>query len=288
MKKTVASLFAALLLLAACGKQAPPAEPEAQAPATAPAATTAEAPPAAATPAKPAAGSSDGETVDAAVSATSPIAAAVAATTPAPPSGNLARWKEGENFIAYPVAQPVSTPPGKVEVVEGFWYGCGHCFALEPRLESWAKGKPDWIVLKRTPVIWNEVTREDARVYFTLESLGLLDKLHAEVFRQIHVNKQPLTVIRDGRVDTAATEKSVREFLTAHGVSAEDVAKVYRSFSAENKLRQAENLSRRYLLDHTPMFVVHGKYLTDAEMAGGVDQLFQVINDLAAREHEAT
>jgi thiol:disulfide interchange protein DsbA len=287
MKKLAPLLFAAFLLCAACGDKAPPAENPAATPAPAPEATTAGAPPAAA-PAKPAAGSDDGETVDEAVSATSPIAAAVAATTPAPPSGSLPRWKEGENFIAYPVAQPVTTPPGKVEVVEGFWYGCGHCFALEPRLESWAKSKPDWIVLKRTPVIWNEVTRSDARVYFAIESLGLLDKLHAEVFRQIHVNKQPLTVIREGRVDDAATEKSVREFLTSRGVSADDFAKVYRSFSAENKLRQAENLSRRYLLDHTPMFVVHGKYLTDAEMAGGVDQLFQVINDLAAREHEAT
>ena len=202
--------------------------------------------------------------------------------------GRLSRaGRQGENFIAYPVAQPVSTPPGKVEVVEGFWYGCGHCYALEPRLESWEKSKPDWIVLKRTPVIWNEVTREDARLFFTIESLGLLDKLHAEVFREIHANGHPLTVIRGGRVDLAATEKSAREFLMAKGVSAEDFAKYYRTFSAENKLRQAENLSRRYLLDHTPMFVVHGKYLTDATMAGGVDQLFQVVNDLAAREHEA-
>jgi len=286
MNKPVLSMIAALLLCSACGKEAPPAATQ-QAEAPAAPATTAEAPPAPAPAAKPEAGSSDGETVDEAVSATSPIAAAVAASTPAPPSGSLPRWKEGENFIAYPVAQPVSTPPGKVEVVEGFWYGCGHCFALEPRLESWAKSKPDWIVLKRTPVIWNEVTREDARVFFAIESLGLLDKLHAEVFRQIHVNKQPLTVIRNNVVDKAATEKSVREFLGSRGVSAQDFAKVYRSFSTENKIRQAENLSRRYLLDHTPMFVVHGKYLTDAEMAGGIDQLFQVINDLAAREHEA-
>ena len=287
MNKPVLSMIAALLLCSACGKEAPPAATQ-QAEAPAASATTAEAPPAPAPAAKPEAGSSDGETVDEAVSATSPIAAAVAATTPAPAKGDVSRWKEGENFIAYPVAQPVSTPPGKVEIVEGFWYGCGHCYALEPRLESWEKSKPDWIVLKRTPVIWNEVTREDARLFFTIESLGLLDKLHAEVFREIHANGHPLTIIRGGRVDPAATEKSAREFLMSKGVSAEDFAKYYRTFSAENKLRQAENLSRRYLLDHTPMFVVHGKYLTDAEMAGGIDQLFQVINDLAAREHEAT
>jgi protein dithiol oxidoreductase (disulfide-forming) len=286
MNKPVLLTLAALLLCTACGKEAPPAATQ-QAEAPAASATTAEAPPAAAPTAKAEAGSHDGETVDEAVSATSPIAAAVAAATPAAAKGDVTRWKEGENFIAYPVAQPVSTPPGKIEVVEGFWYGCGHCYALEPRLESWERAKPDWIVLKRTPVIWNEVTREDARLFFTIESLGLLDKLHAEVFREIHANSHPLTVIRGGRVDLAATEKSVREFLMAKGVSAEDFAKYYRTFSAENKLRQAENLSRRYLLDHTPMFVVHGKYLTDATMAGGVDQLFKMVNDLAAREHEA-
>jgi thiol:disulfide interchange protein DsbA len=229
-------------------------------------------------------GSSDGETVEAATGATSPVAAAVAANTPAPPAADLARWKEGENYTSYPVAQPVSTPPGSVEVVEGFWYGCGHCYALEPRLEAWEKSKPEWIKLRRLPVIWNEVTREDARLYYAIEGLGLVDKLHAEVFRQIHAKGRPITVIRGGRVDAAATEKAAREFLMANGVSAEDFARHYRTFSAENKLRQAENLSRRYLLDHTPMMVVHGKYLTDQEMAGGAEQMFQLINDLAIRE----
>ena len=278
-------ILAAMLACAACGKETPPAGNEAPA-ADAPAPAVAEATPAPAD-APPAAGSSDGETVDASTSATSPIASAIAATTPAPPSGDLQRWKEGENFVAYPVAQPVSTPPGSVEVVEGFWYGCGHCYSLEPRLQSWERSKPAWITLKRTPVIWNEVTREDARLYFTIESLGLVDKLHTEIYREIHAKGRPLTVIRGGKVDKAATEKATREFLASKGVSSEDFAKHYRTFSAENKLRQAENLSRRYLLDHTPMFVVHGKYLTDADMAGGVDQLFQVVSDLAAREHGA-
>jgi thiol:disulfide interchange protein DsbA len=282
MMRILSCALAALLVCAACGQEAPPAT-TADTEAKAPAATVAEAPPAE-NAAQPEARTTDGETVEETTSSTSPIAAAVAATTPAPPAGDLPRWKAGENFIAYPVAQPVSTPPGSVEVVEGFWYGCGHCYSLEPRLEAWDRANPDWIKLKRVPVIWNEVTREDARLYYTIESLGLVDKLHTEVFREIHVKNHPLTVIRGGRVDRAATEKAAREFLTANGVSAEDFAKHYRTFSAENKLRQAENLSRRYRLDHTPMMVVHGKYLTDAEMAGGIEQLFQLVSDLAARE----
>jgi len=286
MIRIISCAIAAMLACAACGKETPPAATE-QAEAEAPAAAVTGTPPAEKA-VEPEARSSDGETVEAATSSTSPIAAAIAATTPAPAAGDLARWKEGENFIAYPVAQPVSTPPGSVEVVEGFWYGCGHCYALEPRLAAWDKANPDWIKLKRVPVIWNEVTREDARLFFTIESLGLIDKLHAEVYREIHAKNRPLTVIRGGRVDRAATEKAAREFLARNGVSEEDFAKHYRTFSAENKLRQAENLSRRYRLDHTPMMVVHGKYLTDAEMAGGLEQLFQLVSDLAARERDAT
>jgi thiol:disulfide interchange protein DsbA len=283
MNKIYGSMLVALVALSACGGEAPPASTtqQAEAPAVEPAAPAAQAP-------AEVAGSTDGESVDEATSSTSPIAAAYAANNPEPPAGDLGRWKEGENFQAYPVAQPVSTPPGKIEVVEGFWYGCGHCYALEPRLESWEKSKPDWIEVKRVPVIWNEVTREDARLFYAIESLGLLDKLHSEVYREIHAEGSPITVIKGGRVDRAATEKSAREFLASHGVSAEDFAKHYRSFSTENKLRQAESLSRRYMFDHTPMVVVHGKYRTDVEMAGGIDQLFQLVGDLAARERAAS
>jgi thiol:disulfide interchange protein DsbA len=288
MNKIFYPVLASLLACAACGKDTAPAPAQpAEAP---PPAETAAAPPAAEpapAPAAEAARESDGESVEAAVSTTSPIASAVSASTPAPASGNLERWKQGENFTAYPVAQPVSTPPGKVEVIEAFWYGCGHCYSLEPRVAAWDESKPDWIELKRLPVVWNEVTREDARLFLTIESLGLADKLHGEVFREIHVNHRPITVVRGGRVDAAATEQSAREFLTARGVSAEDFAKHYRSFSTENRLRQTENLSRRYLLDHTPMMIVHGKYLTDVQMAGGQNELFELVGDLAAREREA-
>lgn len=284
MKKWL--MILAMTACAACGRETPPA-PADTASAEQEAETVVAAPPSE-TAAVAVPGESDGESVDQSTVTASPVAAAYAANTPAPPAGDLGRWKEGENFRAYPVAQPVSTPPGRVEVVEAFWYGCGHCYALEPRLVAWEGAKPDWIELRRVPVVWNEVTREDARLYYTIESLGLVDELHTEIYRQIHKDGKPLTVIRGGRVDRAATEKAAREFLASHGVSAEDFARHYRTFSAENKLRQAENLSRRYMLDHTPMVVVHGKYLTDVEMAGGVDQLFQLVNDLAARERNAT
>lgn len=274
--------------LAACGSKdagepAAAAAPPAAAP-DAPAAAP-EAPATAAPAAAAAAPASDGETVDEVTSSASPIAAAVAATTPAPAATLPSKWQPGQHFAPLPAAQPVSVAPGEVEVVEIFWYGCGHCFTLEPHLATWEKkGKPDYVKVVRMPVVWNEVAREDARLFYTLEALGKLDTLNLAVFRELHVNRRPLTVVAGGRVDSAATERRAREFLLANGVSAEDFGKTYRSFGVENKIRQAETLSRRYMADHTPMAVVQGKYMTDVSMAGGLEPFFELIGDLAARE----
>jgi len=293
MTRLLLCALIAMCSLTACGKKA------ADETATAPAPAELAAPPAS-VPASDAeslkppaelqqpAGENDGESVEEGTTTTSPIAAAVAANAPAVPATEPLRWKKGENYTEFSVAQPVSTAPGNVEVIEGFWYGCPHCFELEPELVAWERNKPTWMQLKRLPVIFNEVTREDARLYFTIEGLGLVDKLHAEVFREIHVRGRPLTVVRGNRVDLAATEQAAREFLTSRGVSAADFERYYRTFSTENKLRQAENLAHRYTLDHTPIVVVQGKYLTDVGMAGGRKELMQLINDLAAREHGAT
>ncbi|MCU0974981.1 MAG: thiol:disulfide interchange protein DsbA/DsbL [Steroidobacteraceae bacterium] len=291
----LAAVLSIALFTAACGREdatTPAAE-------TAAATTPASVPASAAEPLRPAettdtaevtGAAADGETVEAEASSVSisPVAAAVAANAPAPAAPAAFRWKEGQHFAPLPVAQPVSVSPGQVEVTEIFWYGCGHCFTLEPRIKSWDQnGRPDFVRVVRMPVVWNEVTREDARLFYTIEALGRLDDLHLAVFRELHLNRNPLTVVAGNRVDAAATESRVRAFMVKNGVSAEDFGKTYRGFAVENKIRQAENLSRRYLADHTPMVVVQGKFTTDVSMAGGVDQLFQLINDLAARERSA-
>jgi protein dithiol oxidoreductase (disulfide-forming) len=291
MTRALISALAAMLALAACGKEpttsATPAAPDAQPAQTEPVPQQAAEPPAPVDQLKQPAGSADGESVDEAAITTTAVAAAVAANTPAPPAGDLKGWKAGTNFTEYPVAQRISTPPGQVEVTEAFWYGCAHCYSLEPQLVAWEKTKPDWVKLRRMPVVWNDVTREDARLYFTLEGLGLVEKLHSEIFRQIHARNRPFTVIRGNAVDLAATEKAARDFFVANGVSAEDFAKHYRTFSTENKLRQAATLTRDYAFVHTPMIAVQGKYQTDLTSAGGPEALFRLINDLAARERPA-
>ena len=183
---------------------------------------------------------------------------------------------EGVTYKTLKPAVPTNVAPGKVEVVEVFWYACGHCYLLEPKIEAWEKkGKPANVELVRMPAVWNEVVKTHARLFYTIEILGK-PQLHAEAFREINV--------RGNRLDTP---DKIEAFFTSRGVSKADFQKAFSGFAVESKLARAVDLNKRYRITSTPTVVVNGKYVTDASMAGGEDQLFQVINALAAREKPA-
>ena len=184
---------------------------------------------------------------------------------------------EGVQYKSLRPAVPTSVAPGKVEVVEVFWYACGHCYLLEPKLEAWErKGKPANVELVRLPAVWNEVLKTHARLFYTIEILGKRE-LHGEAFREINV--------RGNRLDTP---EKIEAFVTARGVSKADFQKAFSGFAVESKLARAIDLNKRYRITSTPTVVVNGKYVTDAGMAGNEDKLFQVVNALAAREQPAS
>ena len=183
---------------------------------------------------------------------------------------------EGVQYKALKPAVPTSVAPGKVEVVEVFWYACGHCYLLEPKIEAWEKkGKAPYVEVIRMPAVWNELLKTHARLFYTIEILGK-PELHGEAFREINV--------RGNRLDTPA---KIEAFFTARGVPKADFQKAFSGFAVESKLARATDLNKRYRITSTPTVVVNGKYVTDAGMAGGEDKLFQVINALAARENPA-
>jgi thiol:disulfide interchange protein DsbA len=183
---------------------------------------------------------------------------------------------EGVTYKTLKPAVPTNVAPGKVEVVEVFWYACGHCYLLEPKLEAWEKkGKPANVELIRMPAVWNEVLKTHARLFYTIEILGR-PELNNEAFREINV--------RGNRLDTP---EKIEAFFTSRGVSKADFQKAFSGFAVESKLSRAIDLNKRYRIASTPTVVVNGKYVTDAGMAGGEDKLFQVINALAAREKPA-
>jgi protein dithiol oxidoreductase (disulfide-forming) len=191
------------------------------------------------------------------------------------PSG---KWRPGVNYRPIVPAQPTNAVGGKVEVVEVFWYGCGHCYALEPYIESWMKNKPENIQFVRVPVMWGPGHRAHARLFYTLQALGRSD-LDQKVFDSIH-NRRNMLLANDEK----ATRKLHEDFAKANGISAADFSKAYDSFTVSSNLQRAEQLTERYQVAGVPYVVIAGKYATDVGMAGGQSALLQLINDLAASE----
>ena len=160
----------------------------------------------------------------------------VAAATPAAAAATITAptlWQEGVNYTRIVPAQPTAVPAGQVEVLEFFWYACPHCYAIDPLVESWKKTKPAYISFSRVHVMWSEGHRSLARLYYTLESLGKLDQLHGEVFKEIHVNGDPLVATDPN--DAAETERMQAAFVKKFGISEEAFKKAYHSFAVETR-----------------------------------------------------
>jgi thiol:disulfide interchange protein DsbA len=212
----------------------------------------------------------------------STVAAATATAAAATPAGSS--WQEGTNYTRLVPAQPTNVSAGQVEVLEFFWYACPHCYALEPTIASWLKSKPSYVSFSRVPVLWNEGHRSLARLYYTLESMGKLNEVHGEIFKEIQLNGDPL--VGPDPSNAAAAERVQLAFIKKLGISESDFEKEYHGFNVETALQRADQLVQRYRITSVPMFVVNGKYVTDVTMAGGPDKLISLISDLSAQEHK--
>jgi thiol:disulfide interchange protein DsbA len=276
----------AALLLAGCSQSPPP-----PAPAPVPASPQAAVPPAA-PPATPAA-TAQSETEQATASQESgdadehqaksdaSLEKIAGASSGAPlPAG---KWQAGLNYDPLVPAQPTSVAPGKVEVLEIFWLACPHCYALEPYLRSWLKTKPAYVEFVRVPVYWQPIHRAHAHLYYTLDALGrpdLISKAFDTIHQDLENHTAPLFADND-----EASYKLQQQFATQNGVSADDFAKAYNSFTVNSNLSRAEEITQRYRVEGVPLLVVNGKYTTDVGKAGSEAKLIDLINDLAAAEH---
>ena len=273
--------------LVACSRheEPPPAAPAAEAPATAasaPAAPPAPAPAAGPTlseieQARGAQESADGAASEKPESSDASLERMAALPAVAQLPGG--RWKPGVNYEPLVPGQPTSVEPGKVEVIEVFWLGCPHCYALEPFVKNWLKSKPSFIEFTRVPVIWGPTQRAHAKLFYTLKALGRPDLID-KAFDTIQQQRNPL--IGGSDAETLQIEQA---WAAQNGVKAADFANAYNSFSASSDLARAEELTQRYRVQDVPFIVVNGKYTTDVQKAGNVANLFQLINDLAAAEH---
>ena len=160
---------------------------------------------------------------------------------------------EGTDYVELKPAQSTDAP-GKVEVIEFFWYRCPHCYALEPDLESWVKRLPRDVQFRRIPGILNEDWAVDARIFFALEAMGEVERLHRSLFDAIH---------RQGgvRLRGDAFAKWVADWLAKQKVDMAKYDAAFHSFSVESKLRRAGQMASAYRLEGVPTLAVQGRYL---------------------------
>jgi thiol:disulfide interchange protein DsbA len=203
--------------------------------------------------------------------------AAPAAATPASPS-SMSQWQAGVNYtvLGYPLAP--SLPKGKVEVNEVFWYGCSHCYHLDPYLENWKKTKPAYVEFVRIPVMWGPSHRQHARVFYTMQKLGRGD-LHTKVFDAIQ---------KEGKLMMAPTDDAARAmhwaFFKENGITEQQFNEAYDSEEVAKNVEMANRLTTSFEVGSVPTIIVQGAYSTSVSQAGGEQQLLSLINDLAARE----
>ena len=190
---------------------------------------------------------------------------AAAALAPAVLSPLAALAQQREAFIEIKPPMPVEAD-GKIEVAEYFWYGCPHCYNLEPRLEAWVKKLPPDAEFKRIPAVFNSRWAHDAAIFYAFEALGVLDRLHRPFFDAIH--RDHLNTENRAALD---------EWVGKNGVDARKFEDTLKSFGVQSKLRRASQLTVASKIDGTPALTVQGRY-----MIGGSESMLDTASQLIA------
>ena len=183
------------------------------------------------------------------------------------------KYSEGQHYNVLTTAQGTSSSPDVVEVAEVFWYGCPHCYNFDPYIVKWEQELPEGVELVRLPVMWNPTNEIHARVFYTADALGVLDEMHTAVFKEMHLNRKPLT-----------SESDIEALFESYGVSSEDFQKTFRSFPVETKLKKAKTLTQRYRIQSVPLLVVNGKYVVTGPGIKNFDDMIAVSEELIAVE----
>ena len=186
----------------------------------------------------------------------------------------LAQGKAPEAGVDYLVLDKrvmVEAPAGKIEVVEFFWYNCPHCHAFEAAFDAWSKKAQKDVAVRRVPVAFRDDFAPQQRLYYALEAMGLVDKLHAKVFAAIHVEKKELT-----------KGEAIADWVAKQGVDKAKFLEQYNSFSVATKASRATQLQNTYQITGVPALGVAGRYWTDGVMAKSLERALQVVDHLVA------
>ncbi len=179
---------------------------------------------------------------------------------------SFAQYQAGRDYERISTPLPIKQD-GKVEVIEAFWYGCGHCYSFEPVINKWKKELNEDVKFAKLPVGWGPMHQLHATLYYTIEALKIGDIGHGAVFTAIHKEGNYLS-----------SEKSILEFLSKLGISEKEAYKQMNSFSVKQKVKRSIELSRKLKVSAVPMMFVDGKY--KIQVKGSTNKMLDTVDYL--------
>lgn len=181
-----------------------------------------------------------------------------------------AQFERGRDYTVLPQPSPVEND-GKIEVVEFFHYGCGHCAQLEPKLDAWIKRQPQDVRVMKVPTTFRLQGIDAVTMYYTLQALGQLDRLHSKVFDAIHLDNVML-----------GNNGTRNGWLQKNGVEPDKYQAVSTSFSMQSRLNRTLQLEKQFNITTVPTLVVAGKYVVP-----NTNNTLAVVDMLIAMERRA-
>ena len=179
-------------------------------------------------------------------------------------------YQEGRH---YELIEPLPTRnPEKIEVIEFFWFGCGHCFSLEQLIKDWKSEVSSEVDFFRLPVVWNAQTKTHAKLFFATETLRVPEAIQG-IFSAIHYNRKMML-----------SDKEIIPFFQGYGIQEDKYLAATNSFGLKNNLRKAELFAFKYGIKGVPAFIVNGKYKVSATREIGTEDLLDVVNYLIEKE----
>jgi len=177
------------------------------------------------------------------------------------------------------IANPIATlDPKRVEILELFWYGCPHCFNLEPDLTAWVKTLPKNAYFRRVPAVFDQTPHwvPLAQAYYAAEILGLTDKLHHDFFNAIHLSGQNLN-----------SREVLLKLVQTLGANRKKFEQALDSPEVKSRVAQSKAISNASGAKGVPALIVDGKYLTSVSQTGSHARLLATANELIGMAQQA-
>lgn len=172
--------------------------------------------------------------------------------------------------VDYVLVTPQSVAvPGKIEVIEFFYYGCESCNRMEAGLQAWLKALPQEISFRRVPALRRTAWVPLARVYFALDRLGEIERLHSQVYK----------AVQDEGLNLGDSSELYR-WGSRFGLERDKLAQVLDSDWIDAQVQRSRDATVAYGVRNTPSFVVDGRYMTSGAMVGSLEALLPIVDGL--------